>query len=126
MFDLLLYEWLLPADTAPLERLVEELLAGTVDVVAFTSQVQVRHLFLVAGEARRTALVTALGRTLVGAIGPTCAAAVDERGIPVAVVPDNPKLVPLLKALATAQAARSRLRRTALPPGSGGGSPGVP
>ena len=35
-------------DTAPMVSLVDELMDGRVDVIAFTSQVQIRHLYKVA------------------------------------------------------------------------------
>jgi uroporphyrinogen-III synthase len=104
VFELLVYEWRLPEDTAPLERLIDAICAGQIDVVAFTSQVQARHLFEVAGPARREELREALSRTLVGAIGPVCAEALVELGVKVAVTPENPKLRPFLTALAAAVA----------------------
>ena len=108
--DLLLYEWRLPEDVRPLERIIEDILAGALDVVAFTSQVQARHLFEVAGLDRRDALRSALNeRILVGAIGPTCADALVALGVVPGVVPDNPKLRPLLSSLASSLPAwRSR------------------
>src|SRR5919205_1802954 len=52
--ELVLYEWLLPEDPAPLRNLVAELLGGRVDAIAFTGQVQVRHLFQVAAALGKT------------------------------------------------------------------------
>lgn len=99
--ELMPYEWRMPADSAPLERLVESLIAGRVDAVAFTSQIQVRHLWAAAGPARAGALQHALnGRTVTGAIGPTCAAALETAGVRPAVVASPPKLNALLLALA--------------------------
>lgn len=101
--ELMLYEWRLPDDTAPLSRAIDALVAGEIAVLAVTSQIQVRHLLQVAGPARRGALIEALNsRVLVGAVGPTCAAACDAAGIRAAVVPEHPKLAPLLAALAAA------------------------
>jgi uroporphyrinogen-III synthase len=102
VFELLVYEWRLPEDVKPLHDLVEAIAAGNIDVVAFTSQVQARHLFQVAGPERADALRAGLNRTLVGAIGPVCAQALVELGVKVAVTPDNPKLRPFLAALAAA------------------------
>jgi uroporphyrinogen-III synthase len=99
--ELMLYEWQLPADIGPLSNAVDDFIAGTLPIVAFTSQVQVRHLLDVAGGARRGALVEALSRSvLVGAIGPTCAVACAAAGLHHVVVPDQPRLVPLLQVLA--------------------------
>jgi uroporphyrinogen-III synthase len=105
--ELLLYEWRLPEDVAPLQRLVGQILAGEVDAVAFTTQVQVRHLFGVIDFRLRPALAEALDRRVVtGAVGPTCASALRARGVHDVVVPQNPKLGPLFAALASCLAAR--------------------
>ena len=78
-----LYEWALPEDIAPLERLVADVCAGRVDVVAFTSSPQIRHVFTVAerlGRARE--LAHALDRLVTTAVvGPVCAASLAERGV---------------------------------------------
>lgn len=105
--ELMLYEWRLPADVAPLSQAIDAMIAGDISVVAFTSQVQVRHLLEVAGPTRREALLASLNATvLVGAVGPTCAAACTAAGIRVVLTPERPKLAPLLQALALAQSER--------------------
>lgn len=107
--ELMLYEWRLPDDTAALSRTIDGLIAGDISVLAFTSQVQVRHLLEVAGASRRDRLIAALNdHVLVGAVGPTCGAACASAGIRSAIVPDHPKLGPLLHALAGAQSDRVR------------------
>jgi uroporphyrinogen-III synthase len=112
LHELLLYEWRLPEDVAPLRQLVVQILAGAVDAVAFTTQVQVRHLFAVTDVRLHPALAEALDRRVVtGAVGPTCAAALRALGVRDLVVPENPKLGPLFAALASRLAAR--LPRTA-------------
>jgi uroporphyrinogen-III synthase len=105
--ELLLYEWRLPVDITPLSRAIDALIAGDIPVLAFTSQIQIRHLLEVAGPARRDALLAALNASvLVGAVGPTCAAACTAAGIRAVVAPERPKLAPLLQVLARAQSAR--------------------
>jgi uroporphyrinogen-III synthase len=107
LHELWLYEWRLPEDTAPLSRAIDAMLAGEISVLAVTSQIQVRHLLHVAGAARKERLVSVLNeRVLVGAVGPTCAAACIAAGINSPVVPTHPKLAPMLTALATAHASR--------------------
>jgi uroporphyrinogen-III synthase len=108
LLDLSLYEWRPPEDTRPLESLIGEVIGGRVDVVAFTSQVQLRHLLLVSERMGvRDALVDALRtRTLVAAVGPTCAAALEAAGIVPDVVPDHPKMGPMVVAIAESLAAR--------------------
>jgi uroporphyrinogen-III synthase len=104
--DLVVYEWQLPADTAPLRSAVDSIIAGDIPIVAFTSQIQIRHLLAVA-EQRRDSLVSALNTSvIVGAVGPTCAAACHECDIVQVIVPEQPKLAPLLVAIATAAARR--------------------
>lgn len=102
VLDLCVYEWALPEDTGPLEALVETVVEGGVEAVAFTSQVQVRHLFEVAGRAGRTLkLMQALNtRAVVAAVGPTCAEALQAVGVTPGVVPSNPKMGPMIVSLA--------------------------
>jgi uroporphyrinogen-III synthase len=98
--ELTVYEWTLPADLAPLSAAIDALVAGEIPVLAFTSQIQVRHLLEAAG-SRRAALLSALdAHVLVGAVGPTCAAACHAAGLHRVVSPRHPKLGPLLQALA--------------------------
>jgi uroporphyrinogen-III synthase len=102
------YEWRLPDDVEPIEELVTQLVDGRLDAVAFTNQVQVRHLFEVAARMGRSA---ALGyalrhRTTVGSIGPTCSVALDEHGAPPHVVASPPKMRPLVTAVGEHLAAR--------------------
>ena len=101
--DLCVYEWALPEDTTPIERLIGGVLEGAIDALAFTSQVQVRHLLAVAAERGiERELVEALGtgRVAVAAVGPTCAQALRSAGISPAVVPSNPKMGAMVIALA--------------------------
>ena len=100
--ELCLYEWLMPDDVEPLRTLVRELIDGRVDAVAFTSQVQCRHLFQVAaGLGRSDELADALNsRIVVAAIGPVCAAALNTLGVTPRVLPAHPKMGPMVAALA--------------------------
>jgi uroporphyrinogen-III synthase len=96
-----LYRWLLPEDTSGLERLIDSLIEGRVDALAVTCQVQFRHLLQV---ARRVGLERELIRALnerivVAAVGPTCQAILQVHGVEVDVVPDHPKMGPLVLSL---------------------------
>jgi uroporphyrinogen-III synthase len=95
------YEWRLPDDTAPIEELVESLIAGSIDAIAFTNQVQVRHLFQIGNRMQRgDALLHALRhRTIVGSIGPTCSTALEEHGAPPHVVASPTRMRPLVTAV---------------------------
>jgi uroporphyrinogen-III synthase len=83
VLDVALYEWALPEDQAPLERLVQDVVAGRVHVVAFTSSPQVQHLFLVATRLGLAGELAAALRERVttAVIGPVCRATLAERGI---------------------------------------------
>ena len=101
--DLCLYEWQLPDDPTPLRSLVDELLCGDIDAIAFTSQVQIRHLYRVAADLgiSSQALTAALNaRAIVAVVGPTCAAALAERGVSVDSAPAHPKMGHMVATLA--------------------------
>jgi uroporphyrinogen-III synthase len=106
VYELMVYEWRLPADVTPLSDLIDAIVDGRIPVLAVTSQVQLRHMLTVAGP-RGASLIAALNRSvLVGAVGPTCAAACTAAGINRVVMPEHPKLAPLLHALAGALSSR--------------------
>lgn len=83
VLEIPLYEWALPGDEAPLERLVDDVCGQRIDVVAFTSSPQVRHVFAV---AERLGRADELARALNGAvatatIGPVCTASLAAYGV---------------------------------------------
>ena len=108
VWELHTYEWRLPLDVEPIELLISEVIAGRLDAVAFTNQVQVRHLFGVAALAGTTAALRAAlrHRTSVASIGPTCSHALEAEGVPPHVVASPPKMRPLVLALGEHLAAR--------------------
>jgi uroporphyrinogen-III synthase len=78
-----LYEWAMPEDDRDMRALVEELIAGKIDVIAFTSSPQITHLIAV---AERHGLAAALGaalrsRTIVAVVGPVCATTARAHGM---------------------------------------------
>lgn len=100
--ELCLYEWRLPEDLGPLQDLAGDLVKLEIDAVVFTSQVQWKHLLQVATAlGLGDDLVHALNSNIVvAAVGPICSAALDAAGVHPQVVPDNPKMGPLVAALA--------------------------
>jgi uroporphyrinogen-III synthase len=99
--EFLLYEWCLPVDTAPLQTMVCEIIAGNVDAMAFTNQIQIRHLNQVAesmgvGDDLARALTQ---RVVVASIGPSCTHQLRRLGIQPLVVPPIPKMRPLISSL---------------------------
>lgn len=99
--EICLYEWRLPDDVGPLERLVGEIIDGKVDALAVTSQIQIRHLFEIADNlGKGSALADALNRrTVVAAVGPVCATALRSYGVIPHVQPSHPKMGPMMLAL---------------------------
>jgi len=100
--ELLVCNWHLPEDTTPLHKLVKELIAGRVGAIAFTSRLQVRHLFAIACEDGLGAeLLDALeAHVLVATVGPTCATALEALGVVPQVVPEYPKMGAMIERLA--------------------------
>jgi uroporphyrinogen-III synthase len=96
-----LYRWLLPEDTSGLAALVQKIVEGKLDALAVTCQIQFRHLFQVAEQlgAERDLVDALNGRMVVAAVGPTCQAILLAHGVNVDVVPDHPKMGPLVIAL---------------------------
>jgi uroporphyrinogen-III synthase len=102
LIELCLYEWTLPEDTSALKNLIKDIIAGHIDAVVFTSQIQARHLFLIATDLHLSPqLAEALNtRTVVASIGPTCTAALHSYHVTPHVIPEHPKMGHLVKALA--------------------------
>jgi uroporphyrinogen-III synthase len=87
------YEWGLPEDTALLREAVHRLADAKVDVVLFTTSIQIAHLFRIAAEENLEAEVrAALQRVKVGSIGPTTTKELAEYGITPAMEPSHPKM----------------------------------
>ena len=99
--EIWLYRWLMPESTEDLARLVSRILAGEIDALTITCQIQFRHLYEVAESlACGSELVRALNeRVVVAAVGPTCAAILRAYGVRVDVMPDHPKMGPLVLSL---------------------------
>jgi uroporphyrinogen-III synthase len=90
------YRWLLPADPAPVHRLAEQIVAGSIDAVTFTSAPAVKAFLQVAGESREPVLDRLRTTTLAACVGPVTAAPLVEHGVPV-VAPERYRLGALIK-----------------------------
>ena len=92
------YRWVPPEDVRPLRRLVEQLVAGVVDCLTFTSAPAVASLLETATQdARDQALLAALrGPVLVACVGPVTAAPLLRRHVPV-VQPQRARLGALVR-----------------------------
>ncbi|WP_431036229.1 uroporphyrinogen-III synthase [Streptomyces sp. P6-2-1] len=102
------YRWLPPEDPAPLDRLVDAVLAGTVDALPFTSAPAALALIARAQERGvRDQLLRALRESvLVACVGPVTAAPLQALGIPT-VAPDRFRLAPLVDVLCEELPARA-------------------
>jgi uroporphyrinogen-III synthase len=94
------YRWALPADTRPLNQLLDSLARSTVDAVVFTSAVQIHNLYTVAEKTGRASeLADQLNRLVIASIGPVCSRALREHGVTPSFEADPPKLGPLVAGL---------------------------
>ena len=99
--DAIPYRWAIPQEGASLREAVRGLVDGAYDALLVTSRPQVTHLFRVAEamglpEQLREALTH---RVCVAAVGPVARRALEERGVRISVVPEHPKIGPLVHAL---------------------------
>lgn len=96
------YEYALDAEAARVAMTIEEIAAGKVDAIAFTSSPQVRRLLDVAAKGgREVALRDGLRKIAVAAVGPVVAAELEKDGIAVDITPagDAFFMKPLVRAI---------------------------
>jgi uroporphyrinogen-III synthase len=87
------YRWALPEDTGPLRNAVNGIAGGDLDVVLFTTSVQIAHLMQVAGSMGHTdAVLVGLRRMVVASIGPTSTEELRNHGIAVDLEASHPKM----------------------------------
>ena len=92
------YQWALPDDCAPLQAAVKSLVEGEIDVVLFTTSVQLAHLFQIAAEMKlEEPMRLGLCRTIVASIGPTTSEELQRRGVRADLEPSHPKMGFLVK-----------------------------
>jgi uroporphyrinogen-III synthase len=95
------YRWALPADVAPLQGAIREIVEGKGDVVVFTSATQVENVFQVAQQVGlNSKLPNAMARSLVVSIGPVCSEALARFGLKADFEPQHPKMGFMIGALA--------------------------
>jgi uroporphyrinogen-III synthase len=84
--------------------LIEEIAAGRIDALAFTSTPQVGQLFAMARDAKAEPLLRdALARTKIAAVGPVVAAELERHGLTVTIMPaDSFFMKPLITAITAA------------------------
>ena len=101
LVELPVYQWALPVDRQPAQRLVEAAVAGGLDAVTFTAQPAVHNLFRIAGDMGvRSELRAALNAGVVAScVGPVCASAAREEGVESPIWPDPPRLPAMVRQL---------------------------
>ena len=95
------YEYAANSSDTVVAALIDEVIAGRIDAVAFTSAAQVRRLHEVArARQQEQALLPALGAITIAAVGPIVAAELESHGLRASVVPrDAYFMKPLVTAL---------------------------
>lgn len=113
------YRWALPEDTTPLRRGIAELAERRAGAALFTSAQQVEHMLQIAAEdGREAALREAIAEAVVvGSVGPTTTEMLREKGLPVDIEPEHPKMGHLVSALAAGWQAALARKRSEAPPG---------
>jgi uroporphyrinogen-III synthase len=106
------YQWMLPHDTTPLREAAHLLARGSVDVVMFTTSIQLTHLFQIAEEEGIAAETRAgLERVVIASIGPTTSEALAEHGLRADLEPSHPKMGNLVLEAAQQAAAILNVKR---------------
>jgi len=92
------YRWDLPEDLEPLREAARRLAARRVDVVLFTTGIQIAHLARVAAEMGiEPAVLDGLRSACVGSIGPATTETLEEYGVKPEFEPSHPKMGFLVK-----------------------------
>jgi uroporphyrinogen-III synthase len=103
------YQWAMPDDVGPLRAAVEAIARGEIDVILFTTSIQVVHLWKIATEMRlEDDIRHAFGRIFIGSIGPITSQSLHEHGLSPGVEPEHPRMGFLVDAAAHAVSERAR------------------
>ena len=95
-----IYRWELPNDRAPLQEAAKRLAAREVDVIIFTSSIQLDHLLEIACQLGiETQVLESLRNDVaVASVGPVMTASLEAQGIRPDIIPNHPKMWALVKA----------------------------
>ena len=92
------YRWALPEDTAPLKLVINQILAGQVQVMLVTNAAQIDHVMLVVEQDGKTAEFKTICRQLIiASIGPTAGERIRNHGLTVDFEPSHGKMGILVK-----------------------------
>jgi len=101
----------LPPDVEPLREAARRLAAREIDVVLFTSSIQLDHLFQISQELGIAAEVRSalLEHTAIASVGPIMTEALETAELPADIIPTHPKMAGLVKA--SSELAATALKR---------------
>ncbi|HEU0122489.1 MAG TPA: uroporphyrinogen-III synthase [Bryobacteraceae bacterium] len=92
------YQWALPADTAPLREAARRVARGEIDVLLLTTSMQLPHLVqMAAEEGVAVPFRVALQRMAICSIGPTTSDTLEDMGFRADMEPSLPKMGILVK-----------------------------
>ncbi|MGH3881358.1 MAG: uroporphyrinogen-III synthase [Actinophytocola sp.] len=100
------YRWTAPTDPAPLDRLLDAVLAGQVDALTFTSAPAAASVLRAAGDRVDAVLDELRHRVLVACVGPITAGPMQREGVPV-IQPERARIGGLVRELSVALPARA-------------------
>jgi uroporphyrinogen-III synthase len=111
------YRWALPEDVEPLKNAVTAISRGEVDVVIFTTSVQVVHLWQIVRQMHLDVDVgRELARTLIASIGPTTSEELQHHGLAADLEATHPKMGILVREAAERAGGLLRAKRTRFVP----------
>ena len=106
------YRWALPEDVGPLRNAATALSRGEVDVVIFTTGVQVVHFWQIVRDMRlETDVRRGLGRAVIASIGPTTSEELRRHGLAADLEASHPKIGFLVREAAERSPALVRSKR---------------
>ncbi|MGE3977709.1 MAG: uroporphyrinogen-III synthase [Nitrospira sp.] len=98
VFPVPIYKWALPEDLGPIRHVLDEIIAGHVNMVLITNAAQVDHVMqMLEEDGKVQAFQAALGKMVVASIGPTASERLRHFNWPVDFEPSHPKMGILVK-----------------------------
>ncbi|NGZ60354.1 MAG: uroporphyrinogen-III synthase [Nitrospira sp. LK265] len=98
VFPVPIYKWALPEDLGPIRQVLDEIIAGRVNVILITNAAQVDHVMRVLEQDGKVQLFNeALRKLVVASIGPTASERLRHHGWPVDFEPSHSRMGILVK-----------------------------
>jgi uroporphyrinogen-III synthase len=106
------YRWALPLDVAPLKNAVTAIARGEVDVVVFTTSMQLVHLWQIVADMRmETDVRRELALSVIASIGPTTSEELRRHGLAVDLEASHPRMGLLVREAAEQSGTLLRTKR---------------